>query len=67
MDEYLVPAGFGEDEFTEKKSRFIGSVWRCETEEEALAKIREMNEKHRDAGHRLQRTDPCGGKESQGG
>ncbi len=51
MDEYLVPAGFGEDEFTEKKSRFIGSVWRCETEEEALDKIREMNEKYRGAAH----------------
>ena len=51
VEEYLVPAGFGEDEFTEKKSRFIGSIWRCETEEEALARIREMNEKHRGAGH----------------
>ena len=36
MDEYLVPTGFGEDEFVEKKSRFIGRVWPVETEEEAL-------------------------------
>ena len=39
MDEYLVPTGFGEDEFIEKKSRFIGRVWPVETEEEALEKI----------------------------
>ena len=38
MDEYLVPTGYGEDEFTEKKSRFIGRVWLVETEEEALEK-----------------------------
>ena len=36
MDEYLVPTGYGEDEFIEKKSRFIGRVWPVETEAEAL-------------------------------
>jgi len=36
LDEYLVPTAFGEDEFYEKKSRFIGRVWLVETEEEAL-------------------------------
>ncbi len=51
MDEYLVPAGYGEDEFTEKKSRFIGRVWPVETEEEALAKIQEMKKQHYDASH----------------
>ena len=40
MDEYLVPTGFGEDEFIEKKSRFIGRCWLVETEEEDLEKIR---------------------------
>ena len=35
MDEYLVPTGFGEDEFYEKKSHFIGRAWPVETEEEA--------------------------------
>ena len=40
MDEYLVPTQFGEDEFVEKKSRFIGRVWPVETEEEAIQKIR---------------------------
>ena len=51
MDEYLVPSGFGEDEFTEKKSRFIGRIWQVETEEEALAKIQEMKKQHYDATH----------------
>ena len=51
MDEYLVPSGYGEDEFTEKKSRFIGRVWCVETEEEALARIQEMKKQHYDASH----------------
>ena len=51
MEEYLVPTQFGEDEFTEKKSRFIGRVWPVETEEEALAKIQEMKKTHYDATH----------------
>ena len=51
MDEYLVPSGYGEDEFTEKKSRFIGRVWCVETEEEALARIQEMKKQHYDATH----------------
>ncbi len=51
MEEYLVPTGYGEDEFTEKKSRFIGRVWQVETEEEALAKIQEMKKLHYDASH----------------
>ena len=51
MDEYLVPTDFGEDEFIEKKSRFIGRVWPVETEEEALQKIQEMKKQHYDATH----------------
>ncbi len=51
MEEYLVPTGFGEDEFIEKKSRFIGRVWLVETEEEALARIAEMKKQHYDATH----------------
>ena len=51
MDEYLVPSGYGEDEFIEKKSRFIGRVWLVETEEEALARIQEMKKQHYDATH----------------
>lgn len=51
MEEYLVPTGFGEDEFIEKKSRFIGRVWPVETEEEALSKIQQMKKQHYDATH----------------
>ena len=51
MDEYLVPTQFGEDEFYEKKSHFIGRVWPVETEEEALEKIQQMKKQHYDATH----------------
>ena len=51
MDEYLVPTGFGEDEFTEKKSRFIGRVWQVESEEAALEQIQAMKKQHYDATH----------------
>ena len=51
MDEYLVPSGFGEDEFIEKKSRFIGRVWLVESEEEALQRIQQMKRQHYDATH----------------
>ena len=51
MEEYLVPTQFGEDEFYEKKSRFIGRVWPVETEEAALEKIQEMKKQHYDATH----------------
>ena len=51
MEEYLVPTGYGEDEFTEKKSRFIGRIWPAETEEQALARIQEMKKQHYDATH----------------
>ena len=47
----MVPTGYGEDEFVEKKSRFIGRVWPVETEEEALTKIAEMKKQHYDATH----------------
>jgi uncharacterized YigZ family protein len=48
---YLVPGAEGIAELTEKRSRFIGHVWRVETEEEALEKIREIRAKHHDARH----------------
>lgn len=51
MDEYLVPTRFGEDEFIEKKSRFIGRIWPVETEAAALEKIQEMKKQHYDATH----------------
>lgn len=51
--EYFVPSGFGEAEFIEKRSRFIGRVWRTDTEEEALARIAETREKHWNATHNV--------------
>ena len=51
MEEYLVPTDFGEDEFIEKKSRFIGRVWPVQSEEEALEKIQQMKKQHNDATH----------------
>ncbi len=46
-----MPTGYGCDEFTEKKSRFIGRIWQVETEQEALEKIQEMKKQHYDATH----------------
>lgn len=53
MEEYLVPTDFGEAEFVEKKSRFIGRIWHTESEEEALARIEEMRKQHYDATHNV--------------
>lgn len=51
MTEYFVPTASSETEFMEKRSRFIGHVWRVETEEEARSLIAEMKSKHHDARH----------------
>lgn len=51
MEEYWIPTQFGEDEFYEKKSHFIGRLWPVETEEEALEKIQQMKKQHYDATH----------------
>lgn len=50
--DYLVPfAPYAEDSFIEKRSKFIGRLWRVETAEQAMAKIKEMRETYRDATH----------------
>ena len=51
MESYLVPRGYGEAEFVEKRSRFIGQLWRVETEEEARARIEEVRKRYHDARH----------------
>ncbi len=51
MNEYRIPAGPGEAELTEKRSRFLGHVRRVENEEEAKAFITEMKKKYYDARH----------------
>lgn len=53
MEEYLVPTAFGQAEFVEKKSRFIGHIWPAESEAEALAHIEEMRKLHYDATHNV--------------
>ncbi len=51
MTEYYIPTRASETEFTEKRSRFIGHVWRVESEAEARARIEEMKKRHYDARH----------------
>ena len=51
--EYLTPAGFGEAELVEKRSRFIARVWPVPSEAEALACIADMRRQHRDATHNV--------------
>ncbi len=51
MTEYYIPTGHSESELVEKRSRFIGQVWRAFSEEEARARIEETRKKHYDARH----------------
>ncbi len=51
MDSYLVPFAYGEAEYVEKRSRFIGHVWRVDSEDQARARIAEIRKKHYDARH----------------
>ena len=53
MESYLTAAGFGEAEYIDKKSRFIGRVWPVETEAEALAHLADMRKQHYDATHNV--------------
>ena len=46
MTEYYIPTRASETEFTEKRSRFLGHVWRVESEAEARARIEEMKKRH---------------------
>ena len=51
VDSYKVLIEGGEGEIVEKKSRFIATIRKCETEEEAVAFIEEMKKKYWDARH----------------
>ena len=51
MTEYYIPTRASETEFTEKRSRLLGHVWRVESEAEARARIEEMKKRHYDARH----------------
>lgn len=50
---YKTVAGRAEDEFTEKRSRFIGYITPAATEEEALSFISQIKSKHWDATHNV--------------
>ena len=51
MTEYYIPTRTGEAELVEKRSRFLGHVWRVASEEEARARIEETRKRHYDARH----------------
>lgn len=51
MPGYRTVSAFAEDEFVEKKSRFIGHIAPVASEEDAVAFINEMRAKYRDAAH----------------
>ena len=51
MNEYRIPAGPGESELTEKRSRFLGHARMVETEDEARDFIAQMKRKYHDARH----------------
>ena len=53
MPEYRTVSAFAEDEFVEKKSRFIGHIAPAASEDEAVAFINEMRAKYRDATHNV--------------
>ena len=53
MKEYLVPTGDGEAQFIERRSRLIGHIFLTETEEEALARLKQMREQYWDATHNV--------------
>ena len=51
MTEYYLPTGYGQSEFVEKKSRFLGKVWPISTEAEAREKIEAVKKQYHDARH----------------
>ncbi|MBQ1619967.1 MAG: YigZ family protein, partial [Oscillospiraceae bacterium] len=51
MAQYLVPFENAQSEFTEKRSRFIGRVFRVESEAEARERIEQVRKQHYDARH----------------
>ena len=51
MTEYYIPTREGVGELVEKRSRFLGHVWRVSSEEEAREIIEATKKKHYDARH----------------
>jgi uncharacterized YigZ family protein len=53
VEEFLVPTADALAEFTEKRSRFLGHIFLTDTEEAALACIRQVRQRHYDATHNV--------------
>ncbi|MEA4964961.1 MAG: YigZ family protein [Oscillospiraceae bacterium] len=53
MEEYLVPTRNAEAELIERRSRFLGRIFRAETEAEALTYLKQTREKNWDADHNV--------------
>ena len=53
MSDYIIPAGYGEAEYIDKKSRFIGQVQHAESVREAMAFIDGVRKKYADATHNV--------------
>ena len=53
MSEYIIPAGYGEAEYIDKKSRFIGQVQHAESVSEAMPFVESVRRKHADATHNV--------------
>ena len=53
MKAFKVPAGAGEIELVEKKSRFIGRIFPVETAEQALDILQKLKKQHWDASHNV--------------
>lgn len=53
MTEYLIPAKDADAEFIERRSRFIGHIFCTDTEEQALARLKQMRETYWDATHNV--------------
>ena len=51
MTEYYIPTQHSQTELVEKRSRFLGQVWRVYSEEEARARIEEARKRYYDARH----------------
>ena len=53
MADYIIPAGYGEADYIDKKSRFIGQVQHVESVSEAMAFIESVRKKYADATHNV--------------
>ncbi len=53
MSDYIIPAGYGEAEYIDKKSRFIGQVRHAESVSEAMAFVESVRKKYADATHNV--------------